>query len=142
MKTLTRLEAIEDLRQALLAMTDDEHSVCQVAKARGLFCHGFAKWKFSELKRNYPQITRSRPRLTPAELEDLANRWQLARQFVRDEELSCDVQGSETEHRICHGWDTHSDEDLARFCEELTGEKLLVQPDAGAPGASQASVSR
>jgi hypothetical protein len=132
MKTLTRLEAIEDLRQALLAMTDDEHSVCQVAKARGLFCHGFAKWKFSELKRNYPQITRSRPRLTPAELEDLANRWQLARQFVAGEDLACDVQMHEGERRTCRGWDEFTDRELEHFHLEILEQEIRIAPEGSA----------
>jgi hypothetical protein len=38
----------------------------------------------------------------------------------------------ERTHRVCHGWDEHSDEDLARFCQELTGEEVVVRPDPAA----------
>ena len=78
MRSCTRREAIDDLRTALSEVSGDEHSICQVAKEKGLFCHGFAQWKLHELKAQYPQITRSRPRLTRDEMEDLADRWQMA----------------------------------------------------------------
>ena len=140
MRTITRNEAVELLRHKCAGLVDDEHSLCLVASQLKVLCGGFSQWTSQELKQRYAWIVKNRPGITRAQLEDLANRWQLARQFVRDEELSCDVQGRETEHRICQGWDTFSDEDLARFCHELTGEELLVRPDAAAAGAGQASV--
>jgi hypothetical protein len=38
---------------------------------------------------------------------------------------------SEKLHPVCHGWNEHSDADLARFCRELTGEEVQVVPEAG-----------
>src|SRR5438270_13722775 len=37
MKTITRAQAIEDIRKVLVAITGDEHSVCEVAARLGLF---------------------------------------------------------------------------------------------------------
>ena len=126
MKPCTRQEAIDDLRRVLVEAAGDEHSVCQVAKERGLFCHGFAQWKLGELKAQYPQITRSRPRLSRAEMEDLADRWQMARQLVTDCESACDVQMHEGKFQTCKGWDDFEDEELARFHLEVCGEEVQV----------------
>ena len=127
MKQCTRQEAIDGLRQALESLCDDEHSVCQVAAAKGLFCHGFAQWKFGELKERYPQITRSRPALTRAELEELANRWQLARQFVDEgHHMACDLQPKETRFQQCRGWDEFDDRQLERFHAEVCGEEVEI----------------
>jgi hypothetical protein len=128
-RTLTRSEAIALLRRKCLALVDEEHSLCQVAARLHILCGGFSQWTAAELRERYDWIVKRRPGLTRAELEDLANRWQLARQFALDEALSCDVQAREKHHPVCHGWDGHPDEDLARFCEELTGEPHRVVGD-------------
>lgn len=139
MRTCTREEAIDDLRAALLELSGDEHSICKVAEDRGLFCHGFAQWKLHELKERYPQITRSRPRLSRPEMEDLADRWQMARQFVSDEPLACDVQLHETEFRTCKGWDEFDDDQISRFHLEICDEEIrIVQPDQQAVGGDPA----
>lgn len=133
MKTITRSEAIELLRRKCMGLVDTEHSLCDIASRLEILCGGFSQWTFSELKQRYDWIARSRPGITRKELEDLANRWQLARQFVLDQPLSCDVQQHETHHRICEGWEGHEDSDLAAYCRELTGEDhVVIQDPAGA----------
>jgi len=129
MKQCTRQQAIEDLRLALVRATGDSHSICHVAKERGLFCHGFAQWKLHELKAQYPQVTRSRKRLTREQMEDLADRWQMARQFVTDEKLACDVQMGEGEFQTCKGWDEFDDEQIAHFHEEICGEEVQISSE-------------
>jgi hypothetical protein len=91
-----------------------------------MFCHGFAQWTFTELRQRHPTIVRSRRHITPAELRELANRWQLARQTTRGTELACDTQMSEGALRICHGWDEFDSAELARFLHELGGEEVEV----------------
>lgn len=130
MLTLTRSELVDKLREKLTATCDEEHSICEVAAERGIFCHGFAQWTFTELKRRYPTIVRSRPAITPAEMLDLANRWQVARQTARELPIACDVQLHEGALRTCKGWDEWSSEDLARFYHELTGEEVKIVPAA------------
>lgn len=129
MKTITRNEAIDLLRRKCSALVDDEHSLCQVAARAKILCGGFSQWTFGELKQRYDWIVRNRPGITRAELEDLANRWQLARQFCSDTTLACDQQMGERVHRTCLGWDAFSDEELGQACKELTGEELSVTPD-------------
>jgi hypothetical protein len=126
MKTMTRQAAIADLRSALVAAAG-EHSICQVAKEKNLFCRGFDQWKLHELKQRYPQITRSRSRLSRPEMEELADRWQLARQFVRGESLACDVQMQEGQLRTCAAWEGFDDDELERFHLELCGEEIRIE---------------
>ena len=123
---LTREEVIDRLRSAMQGWQDDEHSLCQVAAEKGLFCRGFAQWKFGELKERYPQIVRSRPALTRDELEELANRWQLARQAVTGERTSCDVQRHEEHFQQCQGWDQFDDRQLELFHEEICEEPVEI----------------
>lgn len=127
MKELTREQTIGDLREALLAVGGEDHSICQVARDQHLFCGGFAQWKLHELKARYPQITRSRPHIKREVLEDLADRWQLARQFVTGEGFACDVQMHEGEHQTCKGWDEFDDDQLEQFHLEFCGEAVHIR---------------
>jgi len=129
MKTIQRSEAIENLHARFLEMVDDDHCLCQIAAREGFFCGGFAQWSFPELKQRYAWMVKNRPRITREELEDLANRWQLARQFVLGASLSCDVQCSEMHHQTCSGWDTFSNEDLTRYYGEVLNEEVEVVAD-------------
>ena len=131
MREYTRNDVINALRARFLRACDDEHSMCRVAAEQDLFCRGFAQWKLFELKARYPQITRSRPHPTRAEMEDLANRWQLARQLVTGKPISCDVQIAEGKRQTCEGWDEFSDEELARFHAEICGEEVRIVSQAG-----------
>ncbi len=123
-RTLTRDEAIEALRLALLEMTDEDHSMCQVAAERGLICRGFAQWDDDEFRRRFEDVARRRPLATRSQLERLANTWQLARQIVEQVPISCDV--GQRDHKTCRGWDGFSDEQLARYVREIIGESVVV----------------
>ncbi len=129
MNTIKRGEAIRLLKEKCLSLVDDEHSLCEVAARRKVFCGGFSQWTFGELKERYDWIVARNPRITRAELEELANRWQLARQFVSDCNLSCDNQLGETHHQTCKGWDEFKNEELALYCKELCDRELQVVPD-------------
>jgi hypothetical protein len=124
MRSITRAQCIDELRTALLARTDDEHSMCEVATREGIYCHGFAQWTFEELKRRYDWIANSRPGITRPELERLANLWQLARQKVFGTQLSCDTQTRE--HDTCLGFDEWDDATLERYHAELCDESVRI----------------
>jgi len=125
MRVLTRSQAIQELRGTLVALVDDEHSMCEVAARCGIFCKGFAQFDDAALRERYDWIVRARRPRDRAELEGLANRWQLARGFVMETDLSCDVQA--LEHDTCHGWDEHADEDLVRYHREIRGEDIAIE---------------
>jgi hypothetical protein len=128
MKTLTRQAAIGELRQHMLAIADEDHSICQCAAERGILCHGFAQWSFDELKQRYWWLVERRPSIKRAELEHLANIWQVARQQVKGTQVACDTQA--LEHDTCKGWDEMDNPTVARYLQELSGEVVEVLPDS------------
>ena len=123
-KTISRTEAIDRLRNELTKLADDENSVCKVAAKKGIFCKGFHRSSDGGLRRCYSWLDKRRPGMSREELEDLANRWQLARQEVNQLPIACDVQ--QKEHDSCNGWDDFTNKDLATFYFELTGAPIAV----------------
>jgi hypothetical protein len=101
-----------------------EMSICKLAAQTGIFCKGFRRYSDAELQERYGWIAKKNPDAPRAELDELADRWQLARQDVLGALTSCDVQ--QLEHDACGGWDDFADDDLARFLRELTGRSVVV----------------
>lgn len=127
MRTVKRDEAIKDIRRELLKLVDDDHSVCEVAGRLGIFCRGFRQFSDQELERRYDWIVKRRNVKSREELEAFANRWQLARQFVQNQKLACDVQLDERD--TCDGWDTFTLAQLERFYKQLCSEEVHVVDD-------------
>jgi hypothetical protein len=110
-ETIAREEAIQTLRAEFLKLVDDENSICKVAAERGIFCKGFQRYSDFEIRKRYRWIARKDRRYTREEIEDLANRWQIARQDVDDS---------------CRGWDDFSNEELAKAVGQMTGRNVSV----------------
>ena len=123
-ETIAREDAIKLLRAEFLKLVDDENSICKVAAEKGIFCKGFRRYSDFELRKRYRWLARKDRRYTREEREDLANRWQLARQDVDSLPLACDVQLAE--HDACNGWDDFSNEELARTVAQITGRVVAV----------------
>lgn len=135
--TVSRLYAVRKLREHLLTLTDDDHSMCEVASRKGILCQGFSRWSEKELKERFARLVARRPGLNRWQLEALGNKWELARQIVDNVPIACDVQ--KMEHDTCQGWDDFSNQDLARFASELLGWNVTVvdrvdDPPSGEPG--------
>ena len=124
MITMTRNEAIKAIRAKLLEMVDDDHSMCRIATERGIYCRGFQRLTDEEMKQRYAWLLRRNPNMNRGELEDLANRWQLARQIVDQVPISCDAQA--LEHDTCDGWATFDDATLVRYYRELVGGDIAI----------------
>ena len=122
--SITRAEIMSLLRSELMKLTDGETSICRAAADRGIFCQGFNRFGDGELRRRFSWLGDRARTLPREELEDIANRWQLARQEVADLPIACDVQ--QREHDTCRGWDDFSNSDLARFYHQLTGISVIV----------------
>ena len=133
MKQMTRDQAINEIREKLLTLVDNEHSMCEVASRLGIYCGGFSQDTTGELRRRYDWIVQNQPWLKRKEVEDKANRWQLARQFVLGTLISCDTQSEDHErHHTCQGWKEFTDEKLASFHKDLLGEEIeIVASKAG-----------
>lgn len=120
---ISRETAISRLRTELLRMAGDE-SICKVSADRGVFCNGFCRFTDDELRDRYSWIIDRRPAISRPELEKIANDWQLAQQEVHDLPLACDVQTKV--HDTCRGWHDFTNEQLAKFYEQLTGTRVTV----------------
>lgn len=123
-ETITRAEAVDRLRHALLARTDEENSACRMTALDGTFCRGFGRYTDDELRARYWWIVRKRPDITREELESLGNDWQLAQQDVRNLPVACDVQAQL--HDTCRGWNDFTDEQLAGFILQILGTEVRV----------------
>jgi hypothetical protein len=119
-----RGEAISRLRASLLRMTDEEHSLCQVAADRGIFCRGFRRWNEIEFDRRWQKYIGRSTHLSRAQMEEYANLWQLAEQIRERVSLACDAQTKPG--GPCRGWNEFSNADLARFCNDVLGENVEV----------------
>jgi hypothetical protein len=123
-QTLSREGAIDIIRAELLKLAGSDVSICRLAAEKNIFCRGFHRNSDIELRRKFDWINEKNPRMPRAELEAIVDRWQLARQEVDQLPTACDVQ--QLEHDGCHGWDDFSNEELSRFCRELTGRAVVV----------------
>ena len=131
MKSLKRNFVIDRLRKHLMSMTDQEHSICEVAARRGIFCRGFRNLSTPQLRKKFDWITSHRPGIQRAELDDLINEYQLARQSVLSVPFACDA--AQRDRDACVGWDEFTEDDLARFYKAWYGEEIEVLPGSPSP---------
>lgn len=123
-ETISRVSLIVALRNELAQRAKGEMSVCKLAAEKGIFCRGFRRYSDADLRTRYGWIAKRYPDASRAELEAMADRWQLARQDVLEVPTSCDVQ--QLEHDACGGWEDFSNDDLAGFLRDLTGRRVVV----------------
>ena len=121
MNITSRASLIKALRTALARGANGEMSICKYAAEKGIFCSGFRRFSDQELRDRLDWIVKKNPNGSRAELEETADRWQMARQDVEGVPTACDVQ--QIEHDVCNGWDDFSDEELSRFLTALKGKR-------------------
>jgi hypothetical protein len=131
----SRPEAVARLRAALLALTDEESSICHVAAKLGIFCRGFRRWNASEFDRRWRGAIGRTSHLTRAQMEEFANLWQLGEQIRQRVAFACDTktEGDGT----CRGWEEFSNADLARFCADVLGHNVEVIEHGVATAAAE-----
>ena len=120
----TRDEAIRRLRLALQPMCDSDRSMCEVAASKGIFCRGFRRWHDSEFHLRWKGALGTSTHLTRAQMERLADIWQLSEQVRCGVAFACDA--SARCHGPCRGWDEFANDGLARFCQDLLGARVVV----------------
>jgi hypothetical protein len=123
-ETISREGAIDLLRAELLKRAGDDVSVCKLAAEKNIFCRGFHRGSDADLRRRFHWIDEKDPAMPQAEVEEVVDRWQLARQEVNQLPTACDVQ--QREHDGCNGWTDFSNDELSRFCRELAGRDVVV----------------
>ncbi len=121
---ITREAAVARIRRDLILMQEDGKSVCRIAAERNILCRGFHRDSPDELRWRYSEQIGNAAELTPLELEERANTWQLERQQSEKARLCCDVQYMFYE--TCRAWDDFTNEELSRFCFELSGDQVRV----------------
>lgn len=125
MRTLSRRQVIDRLRDHLLQYCDDDHSICEAAAKMGIFCRGFARLNSTELRERYGWLEdKAQKHLTRPELEERANQWELARQVLHNVSIACDAETVDRDQ--CLGWDGFTDEQLAKYHEDLLGEAVQI----------------
>jgi hypothetical protein len=122
--TWSRETAIAELRLCLIRLSDGEHSTCQVAAERGIFCRGFRRWNDHEFHQRWKAVLGESTHLTRPQIELLADLWQLSEQVAQRVRITCDAQSAAP--GSCRGWQEFSNETLARFCAELLGREIVV----------------
>jgi hypothetical protein len=90
----------------------------------GLYCRGFNAWDDEELKQHFHWFCRSRSEAGRDEIEELADRWQLANQASLGLRVPCDIGLSPGQERLgCRGWARFTDAELAGFVVELEARR-------------------
>jgi len=120
----TRPEAIDRLRAALIPMCEPDRSMCEVAAQKGIFCRGFRRWHDAEFHRRWKPALGTSTHLDRAQMEQLADLWQLSEQVRCSVAFACDA--SVLHPGACRGWNEFSNESLARFCADLLGFSVVV----------------
>jgi hypothetical protein len=122
---ITRETAVARIRQQLIALPQNTGmSMCRIAAEKSILCRGFHHDSDDELRWRYADKIEGAIGMCRQELEARANEWQLERQKAEGTLLCCDVQYRFNE--TCRGWDDFSNEELSKFCLELTGEAVHV----------------
>ncbi len=123
---MTREEAIETLRSRLVALAGGGSSMCRVAAERGIFCRGFRRWNDHDFHQRWSVVLGESNHLSRAQVEQIADLWQLAEQARYRVGLACDACTGRS-GTVCRGWDEFSNEALATFCAELLGRRVRVE---------------
>jgi len=111
---------IARLRPLLEAFAQRRCSLCRVMTERMLFCRGFSAWNDTQLRERFHWFSEVRSEADRAELETLADRWQLADQGSRDLDLPCDLGAVAPAERCgCRGWQRFDDATLEAYRAEL-----------------------
>jgi hypothetical protein len=130
-KTITRETAVGRIRRQLIAMSAEGKSVCEIAAEKKIFCRGFHRDTDDELRWRYADKIPGALGMPRHELEQQANAWQVERQQQEGTLLCCDVQSMCFE--TCRAWDDFTNEELAGFCRELSGDRVEVTGKVSPP---------
>jgi hypothetical protein len=131
----SRDQAVAALGRCLDRLGDGEHSTCQIAAERGIFCRGFRQWDDHEFHRRWKPVLGESTHLSRSQIERLADLWELSEQLAQHVRLTCDARAASP--GPCRGWFEFSNEALARFCAELLGRDVIVQTAQSDTNASR-----
>ncbi len=114
----TRQEALQRIRDFLVANQRPDETTCQTAARLGIFCHGYDQWTIEQLRQRYPWLAKKMPPDTPREeFLKLVVAWDGARQLVHKAPTTCDAKAAD--HEGCLGFDRFSEVQLKRLFPQL-----------------------
>src|SRR5262249_2833314 len=97
------------------------HSMCEVAARLGIFCRGFRRWQDREFLRIWMRAMGQSTHLNRAQMERLADIWQLTEQLRLRIPIACDAA---TACSPCRGWNEVSGGGLERFRADVLGQNV------------------
>src|SRR4051812_4496675 len=98
--------------------------MCDVAAEKRIFSRGFRRWHDAEFHRRFKGVLGTSTHLSRAQLERLADIWQISEQFRRGVSFACDANDGGL--AACRGWSEFSNAALERWCAELLGLSVIV----------------
>ena len=113
-----RQQALERIREFLVANTRDEETTCCAAARLGIFCHGYDQWSTEQLNAMYPWLAQKLPPDAPrAELLKLIMAWDGARTLVHRAVTTCDAKSADQE--ACLGFAGFNNDELKEKFPQL-----------------------
>ena len=114
----TREQALNRIREFLVANTRDDETTCLAAARLGIFCRGYDQWSTEQLRALYPWLAAKLPPDAPREeLLKLIVAWDGARTLVRRAVTTCDAKSADQE--ACLGFAGFSNEQLKQLLPQL-----------------------
>ena len=121
-EVLMREEAIARLSKRLAALAGPNQSICRFAAEENVLCRGFSRYTDEQFRQRYEFL--GEETTTRAELERRADEWHVTRAQIENARTACDVQRRFVE--TCRGWNEFTNQELARFCSQICGERVVV----------------
>jgi Iap family predicted aminopeptidase len=123
----SRAEALQRIREYLVANTHEDETTCQAAARLGVFCHGYDRWTMDQLRNLYPWLAKKMPRDTPREeFLKLITAWDGARQLVNRVTTTCDAKA--IDHEGCLGFDRFNNAQLKRMFPQVFAPDDVIEP--------------
>jgi len=114
----TREDAIKRIREFLITNTRPDETTCEAAARLGVFCHGYDRWTWEQLRELYPWLAKKMPANTPREqFLQLIVAWDGARKIAHRAPTTCDVKV--LDHEGCLGFDRFSNQQLQRMFPQI-----------------------
>jgi len=103
--------------------------MCAITADLGIFCRGFRGWHDREFHLAWRPAIGVSTHLTRAQMERLADLWQLSEQIRLRVPIACDAQAICA--GACRGWNEFANEKLEQYCSNILGKKVVLEETPG-----------
>jgi hypothetical protein len=98
--------------------------MCEVAARLGIFCRGFRRWPDKAFLRVWTRAMGPTTHLNRAQMERLADVWQLTEQLRLRIPIACDALNA---WGPCRGWNEFTNAELERFCADVLSQNVAIE---------------